>query len=445
MAERDSGLKILIHTPYVLGVQDRSPNGVANYITEIKPHLEDKGCSVRLLGPNISDGQDNAADYTLGRKVRVSRNKTSSETSVSFNTRHARALLLTVRPDIVIVHEPLAGHAAHTIISGAPKREDGTLIPAIIGTFHARAESLDWPTQASLWVGQRLRRVTFNKWLIPNGSTDGYVNTVMGALGGKIAVSRATADFWDSIYPSDYEVIYNGINTAQLTPDGAKIEAWQDGKQTILFAGRHDERKGIEYLLEAYRLLSTTRRGEIKLKITGEGKMTDKLKQMVRELNLRDVEFLGVLSRDELVRAYRTADIFVSPATGGEGFGRTLAEAMACGTLTIGSDIDGYREVLDYRPFTGMVRPKDSLGLAKAIAKFLDLPEEEKQRLGQDAAKYARRRFSWNVIANQQVLYYEDCLKKHGKPEPEEWPRKKKPLSPAAVIFERRSRNNLAG
>lgn len=435
--ERDSRLKILIDTPYVLGAQDKSPNGVANFITEIKPHLERKGCIVRLLGPNIAEEDINAADYTLGRRVKVSRNKTSSETSVSFNTRHARALLLTVRPDIVVVHEPLAGHAAHTIISGSPKREDGATVPVFIGNFHARVETLDLPTRFSLWVGQRLRRVTFNKYGIPTGSSDGYINTVMGCLEGKIAVSNATADFWKGIYPSEYEVIHNGVNTDELTPDGAKIEAWQDGRKTILFAGRHDERKGINYLLEAYRLLSTTRRGRIKLKITGEGRMTDKLMQMAREMNLIDVEFVGVLPRAELVKAYRTADVFVSPATGGEGFGRTLAEAMACGTLTIGSDIDGYREVLDYQPFAGMVEPKNSHDLARQIAKFLDLPQEQRQKLESDAANYAKQRFSWDVIAEKHVSYYEKKLSEHGRPKQKDWPPKRARMQASGVVFEK--------
>lgn len=434
--ERDSRLKVLIDTPYVLGTQDKSPNGVANFITEITPHLERKGVAVRLLGPNIAEEDTNAADYTLGRRVRINRNKTSSETSVSFNKRHARALLLTVKPDIVVVHEPLAGHAAHTIISGSPKRKDGATVPVFIGNFHARVESLDLPTRASLWVGQRLRRVTFNRYGIPNGSSDGYINTVMGSLEGKIAVSNATADFWNGIYPSEYEVIHNGVNTDELTPNGPKIEAWQDGKQTILFAGRHDERKGIEYLLEAYRLLSTTRRGAIKLKITGEGKMTEKLIQMAREMNLIDVEFVGVLPRTELVKAYRTADVFVSPATGGEGFGRTLAEAMSCGTLAIGSDIDGYREVLDYQPFAGMVEPKDSHGLVRQIAGFLDLPEEEKQRLSREAAEYARQRFSWDIIADKHIKYYEQRLSDHGKPVRKDWPSKRRHLSVPRVVFE---------
>jgi len=433
--ERDSRLKILIDTPYVLGVQDKSPNGVANFITEITPHLERKGALVRLLGPNIAEDDINAADYILGRRVRVSRNKTSSETSVSFNKRHVRALLSTVKPDIVVVHEPLAGHAAHTIISGSPKREDQTTVPVFIGNFHARAESLDLLSQASLWFGQRLRRVTFSRYGIPNGRSRGYINTVMGALEGKIAVSNATADFWKGIYPSKYEVIYNGVNTDELTPDGPRIEAWEDGRKTILFAGRHDERKGVEFLLEAYRLLSTTRRSEIKLKITGEGKMTDRLMRMAREMNLADVEFVGVLPRAELVKAYRSADVFVSPATGGEGFGRTLAEAMACGTLTVGSDIDGYREVLNYQPFAGMAEPRDSRDLAKQIARFLDLPEEERQRLSRKAAEYARQRFSWDVIANKHILYYQRILDKHGRPSSKDWPPKRRRMPVSEVIF----------
>lgn len=435
--ERDSRLKILIDTSYVLGDQNKSPNGVANFITEITPHLERKGAVVRLLGANIAEEEVNAADYTLGRRVKISRNKTSSETSVSFDKRHARMLLLTIKPDIVVVHEPLAGHVAHTIISGSPKREDGATIPVFIGNFHARVESLDLPTRASLWIGQRLRRVTFNKYGIPNGSSDGYINTVMGALEGKIAVSNATADFWKGIYPSEYEVIYNGVNTDELTPDGPKIEAWQDGKKTILFAGRHDERKGIGYLLEAYRLLSATRRNGIKLKITGEGKMTERLMRITKEMNLINVDFVGVLPRAELIKAYRTADVFVSPATGGEGFGRTLAEAMACGTLTIGSDIDGYREVLDYQPFAGMVKPKDPYDLAKQIARFLDLPQEKRQKFESDAAKYAKQRFSWDVIAQKHILYYEKKLSEHGRPKQIDWPLKRRGMLAFGVVFEK--------
>lgn len=421
--ERDSGSKILIHSPYPLENSNESPNGVPNYIMGLIPYLEREGFRVRLLGPNITEKEMNAADYTLGRSFKVRRNKTSSDISFSLNKRLAEAILLTTRPDIVELQEPFAGHGAHTIISATPKREDGKPLPVIVSVHHARAEVLDWTTRASLALGKHLiKRPSFNKLGVPTGSTDGYINTVMRPLNSRVAISNATADFWNRIYPGDYEVIYNGINTDELTPDGPRIEAWEDGKKTILFAGRHDERKGIEYLLDAYRLLSETRRGEIKLKITGKGKMTERLMQMASDMNLADVEFLGILPREELVKAYRTADFLVAPSIGGEGFNRTIVEAMACGTLAIGSDIEGQREALNYQPFTRTFQPKDSHGLAIVLAQCLDLPQQEIERLGVQAAEYAKRRFSWDVIATQRVSHYKKMLSEHGKPRREDWP-----------------------
>lgn len=49
--ERESRLRILIHDPYPARIN--SPDGVSNYIKEIIPHLENKGCSVRVVAPYI--------------------------------------------------------------------------------------------------------------------------------------------------------------------------------------------------------------------------------------------------------------------------------------------------------------------------------------------------------------------------------------------------------
>jgi glycosyltransferase involved in cell wall biosynthesis len=114
-----------------------------------------------------------------------------------------------------------------------------------------------------------------------------------------------------------------------------------------------------------------------------------------------------------------------------------LAEALSCGTLTVGSDIDGYREVLDYQPFTRMVESKNSRDLAKQIAGFLDLPEEERQRLSRQASEYARRRFSWEVIAQKHVLYYEKKLGEHGRPNFKDWPTKRRHPQTSGVVFEK--------
>ena len=61
---------------------------------------------------------------------------------------------------------------------------------------------------------------------------------------------------------------------------------------------------------------------------------------------LPDVEFLGRVSDAEKVQLFKTADVFVSPATGRESFGIVLLEAMAAGTAIVCSDIHGYKGVV---------------------------------------------------------------------------------------------------
>lgn len=411
------------------------PDGVTQFTIELKPYLEDKGCSVRLIGPYIQDKENNAADYTLGTTIKLSHDRTTLESGVSFNKARARNILLTTRPDALVLQEPLAGHLAHTLISASPKKDDGSLLPTVIGHFHARAESLDRLTRLAFQIAKRMRRPRRKGYGI--GLSDGYINTVFKPMNGRIAVSHPTRDFWNNLSPGNYEVIHNGIDTGLLTPEGPKIPQWNDRKKTILFAGRHDPRKGIDDLIRAFARIRQARE-DVKLKITGEGQMTKQLHTLVRELQVPDVEFLGILPRTDpssvidLVRAYRTADVFVSPAIGGEGFGRTLAEALSCGTLTVGTDIDGYREVIGGKPFARSAKPGDFRDLASKMVEPLDLPEEERIRLERQASEYVEENFSWPIIAQKTVLYYEKCVNSHGRTD---WPEKER-LPRSGVIFD---------
>lgn len=419
--ERESGLKILIHDPYP--ARKSSPDGVSNYIKEITPYLEDKGCTVELVAPFIKDRENDLADYNLGRPQRFSLNRTSFHASISFNKRLASKTIETIKPDLIIIHEPAVPNSAHTLISAIPREKNGRRIVPVIGQFHARTEALDVKTQVIFRAFQAARRPE-----VRNGSlrlTPGFVNTLKEAFSGRIAISQATADFWNKYFPGDYRVIYNGIDIDSLTSQGPKMDSWQDGKKTILFAGRHDERKGIEYLLRAYLQLRRSGLDAIKLKLTGKGKLTEELTSLVKQERIPDVEFLGVLSREDLIKAYRTASVFVAPSIGGEGFNRTIAEARSCGTLVVCSDIQGHREAIgdDLSPF--MAKPADSRSLAEKINTVLNLEQNSANEIKAKTSKDAREKFNWAVIADENIRYYEEVLSQHGKPVSENWGRKK--------------------
>lgn len=419
--ERTSRLKVLVHSPYP--VRSGFPGGVNSYIQEITPHLEALGCRVRVLGPAFErppfeyPSQD-LADYHLGTARAFSVNGTNFEAGICFGKRAARRIIEVVRPDLIVSHEPAVPNSAHTLISGIPQRFDGRRSVPLIGQFHAGRPAGGMDLVTKLYqVGLRgVMRPRF-RYGLPVGMTNGYIKTLALGMAGRIAVSQATATLWEELFPGKYHVIYNGIDVDALTPEGPRLKAWDDGKRTILFAARHDRRKGSDYLLQAYFNLRRSGVHDIKLKLTGQGEMTAELQETVRRERIPDVEFLGVLPRDQLVRAFRTADLFVACSIGGEGFTRTIGEARSCGTLVVCTDVDGQREAIgeDLKPF--MARPADAVHLAERIMAALQLPKLRARELRERTARDVRERFAWRVIAAETLAYYTDIMRQHALPQ----------------------------
>ncbi len=391
------------------------PGGVKDFILGLKPALEKKECIVTVIAPGSKEAErEGLVDFTLGRPFKISTDQTEFRASLS-RKKTAEEIFNKINPDIVVIHEPFVPSIGHTIISVLSKRADGIPRPVVIGQFHARREDLSWGLKVIEFVGRHLvRRPKLDRKTVLSLSS-GYESTISNNLDGRIAVSQATKRFWQKKLPSDYRVIYNGIDTGELTPDGSKMENWtEDDEKIIFFAGRHDQRKGISDLIEAFNLLIKSGIKNIKLKIAGKGEMTEDLQKMVQELGIQElVEFVGVMPREELVKAYRTADLVVAPSTGGEGFNRTIIEARSCGTLVVCTDIEGQDEAIgkDLSPF--MARPNNPHSLAKQIIAVINLPETKKQEIRRRGTKDVKAEFDWSNIAKEHLNFYTSLLVKY--------------------------------
>ena len=123
------------------------------------------------------------------------------------------------------------------------------------------------------------------------------------------------------------------------------IARYRDGTLNIFFVGRFESRKGVMYLLKAYRQLR--KRGiKCRLLLAGVGPQETEMRRYIATRRLGGVELLGRISDDDKARYFATADVFVSPATGQESFGIVLLEAMAAGKPIVCSDIHGYKGVV---------------------------------------------------------------------------------------------------
>src|SRR5207344_1522994 len=126
--------------------------------------------------------------------------------------------------------------------------------------------------------------------------------------------------------------------------------------------------------LKAHRIL---RKGgyDNRLLVVGSGPQEREARRYVATRGLQGVEFLGRVSEAEKAQLFKTADVFTSPATGGESFGIVLLEAIAAGAPIVASDIHGYKGVVRRGREGLLVPPHEPKELALALARLLDDPE----------------------------------------------------------------------
>lgn len=313
-----------------------------------------------------------------------------------------------------------------------PRREDGKPVSVVGARFHAGiySEYADALFRMLLRIGKELKRPQFTKNGLPNGRfTPGVVNTLLKDLMFRIAVSEATALAFERRFKdnSEYKVIYNGINTEELTPEGAIMDYWKaDGKDIILCApGRLEKRKGVPYSIQAYPIIKNER-PNTKLIIAGDGEERSNYEGMVDSMGLRDdVMFVGRLPREDYPSSLRTADVCHCTAEGGEGFGRIVVEPLACGTPIVASNIDGYNEAADggRHPFALLAEPRNPGDIAEKTLEILNRPPDTRMELKAEAVCYVRQRFAWPIIAAQIAGVLNDSYNSHGGVDWSKFPR----------------------
>lgn len=148
------------------------------------------------------------------------------------------------------------------------------------------------------------------------------------------------------------EVIYDCVFNEGVI----KQETRNEKRDYLFFAGRLEETKGIEDLLEAYARSKKT----LPLWIAGaplEDSYLDKLKQKTQQYGIADnVQFLG--TRTDVMELMADACATIVPSFN-EGFGRILPEAMLAKCLTIGRNTGGTKEQFD----NGMELTGSEIGL----------------------------------------------------------------------------------
>ncbi len=375
-------MKIGLVLPYNIA----KGGGVKEVVLALYDGLTHKGHEVVIVTPQPREPYqyDERKVLLLGTATDFKMPSTTGQISASVMTDEIDAMLEAEAFDIIHFHEPWVPVLSRQILSRSQTVN--------IATFHAK-------------LPETVVSRTISKVITP------YTKPLLKHVDHFTAVSEAAAEYVRSLAPLDIEIIPNGINLRQFKPRKvSRTEAGLTAAPTILYIGRLERRKGVNYLLQAFRQLHE-QQPEVRLVIAGDGVDRAKLELLADELDIGEyVTFLGYIDEQKKLELLQTADLFCSPALYGESFGIVLLEAMASGLVTVAGDNPGYKSVMQGLGNISLVNPKNIAEFAQRL--HLLLNDAELRKLWKKWAKESVAQYEYAKVVDMYEKAYKAAVKR---------------------------------
>ncbi len=375
-------MKIGLVCPYNINKH----GGVLEVVLALKDGLEQRGHTARVITPRPRGSEIEKIKGTIfvGTSTdfrTLSFSDTTSQVSSTVDAEMIDDMLAREKFDILHFHEPWLPLLSRQLLQRSSSVN--------IGTFHAK-------------VPDALMSRTILKVVTP------YLKSVQKYLHELTAVSDTAAEYVATMTDLPITIIPNGIDLHKYH----QVEKpKRDGTKTLLYIGRLERRKGVQYLLRAYgRLVQNN--ADVQLVIAGDGPERERLELVAEDLKLPNVSFLGYISEDLKLKLLAEADLFCSPAVFGESFGIVLLEAMATGTVSVAGNNPGYDGLLQGLGALSIVNPHDTDEFARRLQ--LLLHESALRTLWQKWAKDYVKQFNYPDIVKRYEEFYQEALQQHG-------------------------------
>ena len=293
--------------------------------------------------------------------------------------------------DVINFHEPWMPLLAWQML----KRSKA----AHVGTFHA---NLVDGTAAKSWVNV----------FLPYGRGIGqkmHVLTAVSLAPASLLLSKMNhKSASEKRLIENMRYIPNGIDLKAYRPPKKRLPLNGPNTKTVVYVGRLDRRKGVEWLLRAFAALEA-KMPNAYLIIAGEGPRRERLEQLADSLDIKNIRFSGYVDDDEKRRLMGHADAFCSPAMFGESFGIVLIEAMAMGAPVVAGRNSGYTNVLKSSGQLGLVDSKATDDFADRL--FLVMNDDKISRLLRAWGLNEVKQYDYPKIIDQYEAAYGDAVK----------------------------------
>jgi glycosyltransferase involved in cell wall biosynthesis len=198
-----------------------------------------------------------------------------------------------------------------------------------------------------------------------------------------------------------------GVDTDTFRP-GDRLEARNklnlSGRDVvILYVGRMDLVKGVNYLIEAAKVI-VQKYKRVKFILVGDGGLRREYEILADSFN--NIIFLGW--RNDIPELMRMADIFVLPSLS-EGVPNVVMEASSSGLPVIASDVGGVSQLITNQETGILIRSRDKDALVSAICKLVEEPLFA-ENLGKKGRTRMIKNYSWGIICEKLEKYYDGIV-----------------------------------
>lgn len=202
-------------------------------------------------------------------------------------------------------------------------------------------------------------------------------------------------------------IIPNGINLPKFDKELEK-------EKNILFLARLHPKKGIDNLIEAWKLIETK---DWNLTIVGpdEGNYEEKIGKVNENLppDKRKIKFIGGAFGKDKAQLYQKASIFILPSFS-EGLPMTILEAWSY-KLPVLMTKECNLEIGFNENAASKIEASVN-GIRKGIEKFINLPENELNQIGLNGYNLVQKEFTWEEVSKKMIHTYKWIIEETEKP-----------------------------
>ena len=183
-------------------------------------------------------------------------------------------------------------------------------------------------------------------------------------------------------------------------------------KKIILFVGQLIKRKGVEYLLKAYKKIKNDY-DDVCLVVIGDGVLKNELEDICIKEHIKDVRFTGWVSEEQKIIYYSIADLFVLP-TLEDVWGLVINEAMCCGLPVISTKAAGCAQDMIIPGENGFIVDAANIDQLYSSMKKIILDDEVAKKMGEKSLEIIENRFSLSKMVNgfvSAIEYFKNRLK----------------------------------